>query len=34
MGAEKLDYTDESFDTAIGFAILHHFNVEMAVSEL
>ncbi len=34
MGAEKLDYADESFDTAIGFAILHHLDVEMAISEL
>jgi len=34
MGAEKLEYADESFDTAIGFAILHHLDLEMAIAEL
>jgi ubiquinone/menaquinone biosynthesis C-methylase UbiE len=34
MGAEKLRYSDNSFDTAIGFAILHHLDIEMAVAEL
>ena len=34
MGAEKLEYADESFDTAVGFAILHHLDIEMSISEL
>jgi ubiquinone/menaquinone biosynthesis C-methylase UbiE len=34
MGAEKLSYADESFDMAIGFAILHHLDLEMAIAEL
>ena len=34
MGGEKLDYPDACFDTAIGFAILHHLNLEMAIAEL
>ena len=34
MGAERLDYPDESFDMAIGFAILHHLDLKPAISEL
>lgn len=34
MGAEKLDYADESFDTAIGFAIIHHLDLRLAIPEL
>ncbi|MCI0590549.1 MAG: class I SAM-dependent methyltransferase [Gammaproteobacteria bacterium] len=34
MGAEQLDYPDESFDLAIGFAILHHLDIKTAVREL
>jgi len=34
MGAERLKYADESFDTAIGFAILHHLDLELAIPEL
>jgi ubiquinone/menaquinone biosynthesis C-methylase UbiE len=34
MGAERLDYPDESFDLSIGFAILHHLDLELAIAEL
>ena len=34
MGAERLDYPNESFDMAIGFAILHHLDLRLAISEL
>jgi SAM-dependent methyltransferase len=34
MGAERLDYPDDSFDMSIGFAILHHLDLEPAVAEL
>ena len=34
MGAERLDYPDESFDLSIGFAILHHLDLELAITEL
>jgi len=34
MGAERLDYPDESFDVAVGFAILHHLDLKPALSEL
>ena len=34
MGAERLEYPDKFFDIAIGFAILHHLNFELAISEL
>lgn len=34
MGAEKLDYANDSFDTVIGFAILHHLDLELAITEL
>lgn len=34
MGAERLDYADESFDAAVGFAILHHLDIKLAVAEL
>jgi ubiquinone/menaquinone biosynthesis C-methylase UbiE len=34
MGAEKLRYPDDAFDSAIGFAILHHLDLDMALAEL
>jgi ubiquinone/menaquinone biosynthesis C-methylase UbiE len=34
MGAEKLRYGNDTFDSAIGFAILHHLDLEMALTEL
>ncbi len=34
MGAERLDYPDASFDCAIGFAILHHLDLQLATDEL
>lgn len=34
MGAERLDYPDESFDMAIGFAIIHHLDLDLAIPEL
>lgn len=34
MGAERLRYADDTFDSAIGFAILHHLDIEMAMAEL
>jgi 2-polyprenyl-3-methyl-5-hydroxy-6-metoxy-1,4-benzoquinol methylase len=34
MGAERLEYPDESFDIAVGFAILHHLDIKLAVAEL
>lgn len=34
MGAERLDYADESFDVAFGFAILHHLDLKPAITEL
>ncbi|TMH79022.1 MAG: methyltransferase domain-containing protein [Betaproteobacteria bacterium] len=34
MGAERLDYPDESFDMAVGFAILHHLDLKLAITEL
>ena len=34
MPAEKLDYADNSFDVAFGFAILHHLQLDLAVTEL
>jgi SAM-dependent methyltransferase len=34
MGAEKLGHADDTFDIAIGFAILHHLDLEMALVEL
>lgn len=34
MGGERLDYPDQSFDMAIGFAILHHLDLQLAVAEL
>lgn len=33
MGAERLDYPDRSFVIAIDFAILHHLELETAVTE-
>jgi len=34
MGAESLEYDDNSFDIAFGFAILHHLNLDLAIKEL
>lgn len=34
MAAEQLDYPDESFDLAVGFAILHHLEVPKALAAL
>jgi SAM-dependent methyltransferase len=34
MGAEQLGYPDETFDIAVGFAILHHLDLEKAIPEL
>ena len=34
MGAERLDYPDDHFDLSIGFAILHHLDLELSLAEL
>jgi SAM-dependent methyltransferase len=34
MGAERLEYPDDYFDLSIGFAILHHLDLELALAEL
>lgn len=34
MGAERLEYPDESFDIVFGFAILHHLDLKPAIKEL
>jgi len=34
MGAEKLEFEDDSFDIVFGFAILHHLELEKALPEL
>lgn len=34
MGAERLEYADASFDLSVGFAILHHLDLEPAITEL
>lgn len=34
MAAEELDYPDNTFDIVFGFAILHHLDLEKAISEL
>ena len=34
MAAEQLDYPEESFDLAVGFAILHHLDVDKALDAL
>lgn len=34
LPAEQLDFPDESFDVAVGFAILHHLDMEKALAEL
>lgn len=34
MGAEKLIYPDNSFDTVVGFAIIHHLDLDLAFPEL
>lgn len=34
MGAERLEYPAQSFDMVIGFAILHHLDLDLAIPEL
>lgn len=34
MSAEKLDYSENTFDIVIGFAILHHLDLALAIPEL
>jgi SAM-dependent methyltransferase len=34
MGGERLDYPDDTFDFAVGFAILHHLDLTATLSEL
>lgn len=34
MGAEQLHYPDQYFDIAVGFAIIHHLDLNLAISEL
>lgn len=34
MGAERLNYSDQSFDVAVGFAIIHHLDLSLAIPEL
>ena len=34
MPAEALSYADESFDVAVGFAIIHHLDLNKALAEL
>jgi ubiquinone/menaquinone biosynthesis C-methylase UbiE len=34
MAAEELNYPDNSFDIVLGFAILHHLDLERAMPEL
>jgi SAM-dependent methyltransferase len=34
MAGERLNYEDNTFDTAIGFAILHHLDIDLALREL
>jgi len=34
MPAERLDFPDSTFDVALGFAILHHLDMEPALAEL
>ncbi|MBK9953030.1 MAG: class I SAM-dependent methyltransferase [Candidatus Competibacteraceae bacterium] len=34
MGAEQLDYPDQFFDIAVGFAIIHHLDLNLAIPEL
>jgi len=34
MAAEDLDYSDESFDIIVGFAILHHLDLNKAIPEM
>lgn len=34
MAAEHLDYPDESFDLAVGFAILHHLDIPKSLDAL
>jgi len=34
LPAEQLDFPDDAFDVAVGFAILHHLDMERALAEL
>ena len=34
MNAEKLEYTSNSFDVVVGFAILHHLDLSKAIGSL
>lgn len=34
MAAERLNYPDQSFDMAVGFAIIHHLDLPPAIEEL
>jgi 2-polyprenyl-3-methyl-5-hydroxy-6-metoxy-1,4-benzoquinol methylase len=34
MPAEKLIYADETFDVAVGFAIIHHLDLKQSLAEL
>ena len=34
MNAERMDFSDESFDLAVGSGILHHLDVDKSLSEL
>ena len=34
MPGERLTYPDNSFDMAVGFAILHHLDIPLALSQL
>lgn len=34
MGAERLDYPDDAFDMAVGFAIIHHLDLNLTIPEL
>jgi len=34
MAAEQLDYEDEVFDVVVGFAILHHLDLDKSIPEL
>lgn len=34
MGGEQLNYPDGFFDIAVGFAIIHHLDLNLAIPEL
>lgn len=34
MPAEKLEYPDNTFDVAVGFAIIHHLDLKLALAEM